>query len=50
MFMINLGPLRCLMSTRMEHSGECIHERSIEAFSDTICSLYLILDVDMEVL
>jgi hypothetical protein len=28
--LINLGPLRCFMFTRMEHSGEGIHRRSTE--------------------
>jgi hypothetical protein len=34
--LINLGPLRCLMSTGMEHSGECSHERPTEALNDMI--------------
>jgi hypothetical protein len=32
----------------MEHDGECSHDRSNEAVSDTICAPCLILDVDME--
>jgi hypothetical protein len=34
--LIKLGPLKCLMSTGMEHSGECSHGRSTEEFSDAI--------------
>jgi hypothetical protein len=45
-----LGSLRCLMSTRMENSGECNHGRSNEAVNDTICAPCLILDVEMELL
>ena len=48
--MIKLGPLKCVMPTRMEHSGECSHGRSTEAVNDTICAPYLILDVEMELL
>jgi hypothetical protein len=49
-FLIKLGPLRCLMSTGMEHNGDCNHGRSTEAFNDLIFAPYLILDVDMELL
>jgi hypothetical protein len=48
--LIKLGPLRCLMSTGMEHGGECSHGRSTEAVSDTICASCIILDVEMELL
>jgi hypothetical protein len=48
--LIKLGPLKCLMSTGMEHSGECNHERSTEATNDMICASRLILDVEMELL
>jgi hypothetical protein len=48
--MIKLGPLRCIMSTRMEHDGECSHGWSTEEFKDTICAPCLILDVEMELL
>jgi hypothetical protein len=46
--LIKLGPLICLMPTRIEHSGECSHEISTKAVNDTICSTCLILDVEME--
>jgi hypothetical protein len=49
-FLIKLGPLKCIMSIGMEHSGECSHERSTEAVSDMICAPCLILDVEMELL
>jgi hypothetical protein len=49
-FLIKLGPLIFLMSTRMEHSGECNHGSSIEAVNDMIFYPFLILDVDMELL
>jgi len=49
-FLINLGPLRCLMSIRMEHGGECRYGSSNEAVNDTICAPYIILHVDMELL
>jgi hypothetical protein len=48
--LINLGPLRCLMSTGMEKSGECIHGRSTEVVSNMICAPCLILDVEMVLL
>jgi hypothetical protein len=48
--LIKLGPLRCIMSTGMEHSGECSHERLTEADNDRICAPCLILDVEMELL
>jgi hypothetical protein len=48
--LIKLGPLRYLMSTGMEHSGEYHHGRLTEAFINMICAPYLILDVDMELL
>jgi hypothetical protein len=48
--LINLGPLRCLMSTGMAHGGECSQGRSTEAINDTIFSPCLILDVEMELL
>jgi hypothetical protein len=48
--MVNLGPLRCFMSTGMEHSGECIHRRSTEVVNDTIGDTCHILDVDMELM
>jgi hypothetical protein len=48
--LIKLGPLRCLIPTGMEHGGEYSHRRSTEAFGDTICAPYLILDVDMELM
>jgi hypothetical protein len=48
--LIKLGPFKCIMPTRMEHGGECSYERLIEAFSDTICVPYPILDVEMELL
>jgi hypothetical protein len=34
----------------MEHGGECIHERSTEVVSETICAPCLIIDVEMELL
>jgi hypothetical protein len=49
-FLIKLGPLRCLMPKRMEHGGECIHGRSNEGVIDMIFASCLILDVDMELL
>jgi hypothetical protein len=48
--LIKLGPLICLMVTRMEHNGEGIHKRLTEEFSDKICAPCLILDVEMELL
>jgi hypothetical protein len=48
--LIKFGPLRCLMSTGMEHIGESSHERSTKAVSDMICAPFLILDVEMELL
>jgi hypothetical protein len=48
--MINLGPLRCFMSTGMEHSRECNHKRLIDVVSDMIGDTCLILDVEMELL
>jgi hypothetical protein len=48
--LIKLGPLRCLMSTGMEHGGECIHGRSTEAVNEMICAPCPILDVEMELL
>jgi hypothetical protein len=45
-----VGPLRFLMSTGMEHSGEGNHGRSTEVVNDMICAPYLILDVEMELL
>jgi hypothetical protein len=48
--LINLGPLKCLMPTGMEHGGECNHGRLTEVVSDMICAPCLILDVDMELL
>jgi hypothetical protein len=48
--MINLRPFRCLMSTGMEHSGECSNGRSTEAVSDTIFTPFIILDVELELL
>jgi hypothetical protein len=48
--LIKLGPLRCLIPTRMEHGGECDNRRSSEAINDMICGPCLILDVDMELL
>jgi hypothetical protein len=47
--LIKLVPLRCLMPTRMKNCGECNNGRETEAFSDTICSPYFILDVEMVV-
>jgi hypothetical protein len=48
--LIKLGPLKCLMSTGIEHGGECSHGRSTKPFSDMICALFLILDVDIKLL
>jgi hypothetical protein len=48
--LVKLGPLRCFMSTRMEHNGECSHRRSTEVVIDTIDDTCLILDVEMELL
>jgi hypothetical protein len=48
--LIKLGPLRCLMSTGMEKSGECSHGRSTEAVNNKICAPYLILDFVMELM
>jgi hypothetical protein len=45
--LIMLGPLKCFMSTRMEHSGACRHMRPTEAVNDTTGDTYLILDVEM---
>jgi hypothetical protein len=36
------------MSTGIKNSGKCCHKRSTEAYSDTICAPYFILDADME--
>jgi hypothetical protein len=49
-FLVKLGPLRCFMSTRMEHSGKCNHGRPNEAVSDNIGDTSIILDVEMELL
>ena len=46
LLLIKLRPLRCFMSTRMEHSGDCNHKRPIEAVKDMIGDTCLILDVD----
>jgi hypothetical protein len=48
--LIKLGPLRCFMTIRMEHGGECSHGRSTKVVSDMICDPCLILDVEMELL
>ena len=48
--LIKLGPLRCLMPTRMEHCGECNKKRATEPVSDTICDPCFILDVEMELM
>jgi hypothetical protein len=48
--LVKLGPFRCFMSTRMEHSGECSHKRPTETTNDMIVDTCLILDVDMELL
>ena len=48
--LIKLGPLRCLMFTKMENGGECSHKRSNEAVSDMIFAPCIILDVEMELL
>jgi hypothetical protein len=48
--LINLGPLRCRMSTGIEYSVECSHWRSNEVVSDTISAPCLMLDVEMELL
>ena len=48
--LINFGPLRCLMSTGLEHSGECNRRRLIEEVNEMIGDTYLILDVEMELL
>jgi hypothetical protein len=48
--LVNLGPLRCFMSTGMEHSCECSHRRWNEEISDRIGDTYLILDIEMELL
>jgi hypothetical protein len=48
--LIKLRPLRCLMSTGMEYSGERNYWRSTEAVNDMICAPCLILDVEMELL
>jgi hypothetical protein len=50
LLLINLGPLKCFMSTRMKHNGECSHRRPTEAVKDMIEDTCLILDVDMELL
>jgi hypothetical protein len=34
--LIKLGPLRCLMSIGMKHSGEGIHRTSTEVVNDMI--------------
>jgi hypothetical protein len=48
--LIELGPSRCLMATRVYHRGECHDWRSTEAISDAIGSSYFILDVEVELL
>jgi hypothetical protein len=48
--LIKLGPLRCLMPTRMEHCGEHSNRRATKEVSDTICAPCFILDVLMELL
>jgi hypothetical protein len=48
--LIKLGPLRFLMPTGMDHSGECSHGRLTEAINNTICAPCIIIDVDMELL
>ena len=47
---IKLGPLRCLMSIGMEHSGKCSHRRSAKSFNDNILDHCLILYIEMELL
>jgi hypothetical protein len=46
--MIKLGPLRCFMSTRMEHNGECSHRGPTEAVNDTIGDTCIILYIEMK--
>jgi hypothetical protein len=52
--LINLGPLRCSMSTGMEPSGDCSHMRPTREVSDMIAdtylNTYLIFYVEMEFL
>ena len=48
--LIKLGPLICLMSTGMEHGGECNHGRSTEAINESIDTSCFILDVEVELL
>ena len=48
--LIKLGPLRCFMSTGMEHDGKCSHRRPTEAVNDTIGDTCLIIYVEMELL
>jgi hypothetical protein len=48
--LVKLGPLRCFLSTGMEHSGKCNHRRLTREINDTIGDTCLILDVEMELL
>ena len=47
-FLIKLGPLRCINPTRMKNDGEYSHGRSTKEVNDMICAPFLILDVDMK--
>jgi hypothetical protein len=47
---INLGPLRYLMPTGMEHCHECNNNRVTKVVSDMICAPCFIVDVEMKLL
>jgi hypothetical protein len=49
-YLIELGPSRCLMDARVYHRGECCDRRSVEAISDVIGTSCFILDVEVELL
>jgi hypothetical protein len=48
--LIELGPSRGLMTTRVSHRGECRDWRSAEAINDVVDASYFILDVEVELL
>jgi hypothetical protein len=49
-YLIELGPSKCLMCTRVYHHGECYDWRSAEEISDSIGASCFILDVEVEML
>jgi hypothetical protein len=49
-YLIEVGPSRGLVATRIKHCGECHDERSIEAIIDSVGTFCFILDVEVELL